>query len=117
MLGSRALVGVSTHSVKQVRIAEVSSPSYIAVGPMFETATKPQDAVPGPELVTQASESTSLPLVPIGGIGEGNADRVLAAGATCLCVCSAVIGNRDPALVAHRLRRIVADHMSTRSGV
>ena len=94
-------------------IAEASSPSYIAVGPMFKTATKPQDDIPGPEFFTRARESTSLPLVPIGGIDEGNADRVLAAGATCLCACSAVIGNPDPAAAAHRLRRLVDEQLST----
>jgi len=96
VLGSDAIVGKSTHTESQVSAAIDEGPDYIAVGPMFPTSTKPQDHVAGPQTLALARARTGVPLVAIGGITPENASPVLAAGATCLCVCSSVIGADEP---------------------
>lgn len=101
------LVGVSTHNLEQICDAIRAAPDYIAVGPMFPTATKPQQQIPGPSLLTTAAERTSLPLVAIGGISEQNVSQVLAAARCCVCVCSAVIAATDPEAAARRLRQVI----------
>lgn len=105
IVGPGMLVGLSTHTLEQVRLAAEVSPDYIAVGPMFASTTKPRADVAGVELLGQAVKMTSLPVVAIGGIDASNAGRVVDAGGRCLCVCSAVIGARDPAVVATEIRR------------
>ncbi len=53
-------VGVSTHNLKQLREAESTSADYIAVGPIFPTATKENpDPVVGLELLRAARRLTS----------------------------------------------------------
>ena len=104
---SGCLVGVSTHDVEEVEAAAGEAPDYIAVGPMFATATKPQDHVAGPRTLAAARRLTSSPLVAIGGIDGGNAAEVLSAGADCLCVCTSVIAQADVAKAAERLRAVI----------
>ena len=65
VLPPTALVGVSTHTIPQVQAAAADVPDYVAVGPMFDTATKPQSHIAGPKTLADARRETSLPLVAI----------------------------------------------------
>lgn len=92
LLGSRALVGQSTHSPVQVEVACRQPVSYVAIGPVFTTTTKPS---PDPEVgLSGVSEAASLcaeadlAVVAIGGITLERAPDVLAAGATSVAVIS-----------------------------
>jgi thiamine-phosphate pyrophosphorylase len=89
--GTEFLVGVSTHTEEQVRVADVSCADYVAVGPVFATGTK-VDAEPviGLEGVRWARALTKKPIVGIGGITRGNAKSVIDAGADSVAVISAL---------------------------
>jgi thiamine-phosphate pyrophosphorylase len=104
---SSCLIGVSTHTIEQVEAAVTEAPDYVAVGPMFQTPTKPQDHIAGPRLLTETRDLTSLPLVAIGGIEEHNVAEVIAAGANCVCVCSSVISQADVTAAASRLNAVI----------
>ncbi len=93
--GGTVLVGKSTHTLEQFEAALAEEPDYLAVGPMFDSATKPQAHIAGLETLAAARSRTDLPLVAIGGITAENAGRVKAAGASCLAACAAVIGADD----------------------
>ncbi len=101
--GGAALVGRSTHTVAQLTAALDEEPDYVAVGPMYQSITKPQDQIAGPATLAAARERTPLPLVAIGGITAQNARAVWAAGADCLAVCGEVIGSADPAAAVRAL--------------
>jgi thiamine-phosphate pyrophosphorylase len=107
ILPSTMIVGVSTHTPEQLTAAAEVVPDYIAVGPIFPTATKPQDYIAGPQALAAARRSTSLPLVAVGGIDAENAREVLSAGHCCLCVCRSVISQPDVANAAARLRAVI----------
>lgn len=104
ILPSHMLVGVSTHSMDQVRDAAASAPDYIAIGPMFPTATKPQSQIAGPRMLTTAHEHTSLPLVAIGGINETNLPAVVGAAPCAVCICTAITSSQDVRLAASTIR-------------
>ncbi len=106
-LPSTMLVGVSTHTPQQLATACEATPDYIAVGPMFDTPTKPQDFIAGPEALAAAAAKTSVPLVAVGGIDADNASEALSAANCCLCVCSSVISQVDVTAAAKRLRAII----------
>jgi thiamine-phosphate pyrophosphorylase len=93
--GGNVLVGKSTHTLEQLAAAATEEPDYIAVGPMFPSPTKPQGRVVGPQTLAEAAKRTRIPLVGIGGITPGNAAAIIQASASCVCVCSAVIGADD----------------------
>jgi thiamine-phosphate pyrophosphorylase len=82
-----AIVGVSTHDEKQVRVAVESQPDYVAVGPVFATVSKANpEPVVGLELVRRARALTDRPIVAIGGITPANARSVIEAGADAVAV-------------------------------
>lgn len=114
VLPSACMVGVSTHSIEQVEAAALTVPDYIAVGPMFETPTKPQGHLAGPGALARARQRTSLPLVAIGGINERNVSEVITAADCCICVCSAVIARREVADATSRLKNSMMDSAAIR---
>jgi thiamine-phosphate pyrophosphorylase len=89
VVGVERLVGVSTHSDEQVRVADGSGADYVAVGPVFATGTK-VDAEPviGLDGVRRARVLTGKPIVAIGGITRDNARSVIEAGADSVAVIS-----------------------------
>ncbi|MCU1321631.1 MAG: thiamine monophosphate synthase [Acidobacteriaceae bacterium] len=89
VVGSDRWIGVSTHRDEQVRLADLSSADYVAVGPVFATGTK-LDAEPvvGLEGIRQARSLTTKPIVAIGGITRQNARSVLDAGADSVAIIS-----------------------------
>ena len=93
VLGSDSIIGLSTHTIEQARAALADPPDYLAIGPMFPSATKPQGRIAGPRTLSAVRQLTSLPLVAIGGITADNAAELRAADT--LAVCSAVIGAED----------------------
>jgi thiamine-phosphate pyrophosphorylase len=100
--GKTTIVGLSTHTPAQVdEAAAAAAVDYIAVGPVFTTATKDTgyDAR-GLELVRYAS-AKGKPVVAIGGITLGTAAEVLAAGAASVAVISDLVSDPDP---QHRVR-------------
>ncbi len=99
IVGDEALVGLSTHTGEQVRHALDLPVSYVAVGPVYGTATKTTGYEPvGLALVEEARRAIGarrVGLVAIGGITLDRAPEVLAAGADSVCVVSDLL-NGEP---------------------
>jgi thiamine-phosphate pyrophosphorylase len=98
--GPSAIVGLSTHTVEQVDRAVLEPVGYVAVGPVFATATKATgyDRI-GLEMVGDAAARTGAhqrPLVAIGGITLENARAVLDAGATSVAVIRDLLAGGGP---------------------
>jgi thiamine-phosphate pyrophosphorylase len=82
-------LGVSTHNPEQIEEADKTSADYIAIGPVFSTASKANpDPVVSLEGVRQARALTRKPLVAIGGINRANCRSVIEAGADSVAVIS-----------------------------
>jgi thiamine-phosphate pyrophosphorylase len=112
LLGARAVVGFSTHSVEQAVEAARLPLSYVAVGPVFDTASKqnPEPAV-GLEGVRRVRAAVGpVPLVAIGGITRENARSVLEAGADSLAVIGALVSSSaDPSSITLRTREFLLE--------
>ena len=106
VIGDTLWLGVSTHNPEQIREADRTSADYIAVGPVFGTASKANpDPVIGLEGVRRARELTRKPLVAIGGITRENCRSVIEAGADSVAVISDLI--REPGKSAEAFLRIL----------
>ncbi|HVS74025.1 MAG TPA: thiamine phosphate synthase [Candidatus Acidoferrales bacterium] len=109
VLGPGKWVGVSTHSLEQVRRAAESTADYIAVGPIFPTTTKANpDAVVGTALIREARGVTEKPVVAIGGITLETAPQALAAGADSLVVISDIWRAPDPRARIEQYQKLLA---------
>lgn len=98
IVGKGYWVGVSTHNIEQFREASTTSADYIAVGPIFATASKQNpDPVVGLELLREVRKLTVKPIVAIGGITLETAGDVYLAGADSVAVIRDLICARDPA--------------------
>jgi thiamine-phosphate pyrophosphorylase len=94
MLGPGMVIGVSTHSEEQLLDAADGPADYVAIGPVYATASKlVPDPVVGLEGVRTARAMMTKPLVAIGGINRFNCAAVIAAGADSVAVISDLIPN------------------------
>lgn len=105
LLRPGAIVGRSTHSARQAKAAVNEGADYVGVGPVFQTDTKDAGPPVGPELVKAIVEEVSLPVVAVGGITAENAAEVVAAGAHCLAVSSALCAAADPKAAAQEIKK------------
>jgi thiamine-phosphate pyrophosphorylase len=96
ILGPDAIIGLSTHSQKQIEAAAGQPVDYISVGPIWETPTKEGRPATGLELVRAASQVAPVPWFAIGGIDTGNVGEVVSAGAERLCVVRAIRDAEHP---------------------
>jgi thiamine-phosphate pyrophosphorylase len=106
ILGPRALIGVSTHTIEQARQAVLDGANYIGVGPTFPSTTKDFALFPGLDLVRAVAAEICLPAFAIGGITLENLPAVLATGIRRVAVSGAIIDDKNPAAAA---QKFVAD--------
>jgi thiamine-phosphate pyrophosphorylase len=92
LLPQDKILGCSTTSLRQALQAQTEGADYIAVGSIYATSSKASAIVVGLETLRQIREATSLPIVAIGGINEGNVTHVIEAGANSVAVIGAALG-------------------------
>jgi thiamine-phosphate pyrophosphorylase len=90
------IIGCSVADVPQAVAAEADGADYIAVGAIYPTQSREETEVVGLEMVKAVRQQTSLPLVAIGGINPENMEAVLAAGADCVAMISAIMQAESP---------------------
>jgi thiamine-phosphate pyrophosphorylase len=86
------ILGVSAHSVEEVKSALENGADYLGLGPIFPTSTKEDaKAVQGTSLIEELREKGyDIPIVGIGGIKVENARSVIKAGADGVSVITAI---------------------------
>ncbi|HVT95216.1 MAG TPA: thiamine phosphate synthase [Bryobacteraceae bacterium] len=93
LCGPTPPIGFSTHNEAQLMASAEEPIDYVALGPLFSTATKENpDPVVGLAEFQRLRKLTAGPMVAIGGITRERAASALAAGADSL----AVIGDLFP---------------------
>lgn len=109
------IIGVSVGNAEEARIAERNGATYVALSPIFDTASK-DDAGHGHGLETlrEIRGAVSIPVVAIGGINKTNTPEIIKAGADGVAVISAVVSQPDVTAAAKELRDIVIGSMSQR---
>jgi len=101
------IIGKSTHSLEQLRSACEEHPTYVSLGPVFATPTKPTAEPVGLDYVRQGAEmlaDTGIAHVAIGGITLDNIKEVLNAGTKAIAVCSAATQVEDPTAACRALK-------------
>lgn len=81
-------LGISTHSIEQVRKAEDIGAAYVTYGNVFATDCKKDVPPRGLASLAEITAQTELPVYAIGGIHIENVRSALAAGAKGVCIMS-----------------------------
>jgi thiamine-phosphate pyrophosphorylase len=108
---SPLILGKSTHSPAQLTAAVAELPTYVSLGPIFPTPTKPDTKPVTLDYLKQALpilSDTGIHHVAIGGITADNIDSVLNAGAKTIAVSSAVTNSPDPMAACKKLKEKIA---------
>ena len=72
-LGAKAIIGVSCYNEFERAVAAASEGAdYVAFGRFFPSQSKPDPVAADPELLRQAGQRLSMPVVAIGGITPEN---------------------------------------------
>ena len=100
LLGPRAIIGKSCHSLKQALNAEKEGADYVSIGPIFKTPTKPSYRAVGLGLLREARRRLRVPIVAIGGINKDNIALISKAKVKTAAVVRAVCksGNVEKAI-------------------
>jgi len=105
------IIGVSVGSVDEAKRAAENGADYIAVSPVFDTASKSDaGAGHGLETVKEIREAVkNIPLIGIGGLNESNAVSAVSAGLDGVAVISAVVSAENITAAAKKLRKIIEE--------
>ncbi len=83
------LIGVSCHTVAEVRAAETEGADYVLFGPVFAPLSKPTDLPPrGLGGLAEAARAVTIPVLALGGITRENAGKCVLAGAAGIAAIS-----------------------------
>ncbi|HEX5223371.1 MAG TPA: thiamine phosphate synthase [Verrucomicrobiae bacterium] len=98
-------IGLSTHAPAQAERAIAAAADYVAIGPIYATGTKPTAKPVTLEYVRWAAANVKIPWFAIGGISAQTIDAVLDAGATRVCIVSAILNAPDVAKACAEFRK------------
>jgi len=86
------IIGVSTHSLRQVEQAVRQGADYIGFGPIFDTSTKKdRETIVGLGLLARLRDICPIPYVSIGGITKENLPSVINAGCNRVAIISDIL--------------------------
>lgn len=116
LLGRRALIGASFHSIAEVERATSTSPgsdlSYAHLAPIWDPNSKAATRPPlGPEALRRAA-AFDLPLLAQGGVDAQRAALAIRCGAAGIAVTGPLSRAQDPTAVAAELRQGLDQHSS-----
>lgn len=109
VLGPNALVGVSVQTVEQALAAERAGASYLGVGALFGTPTKPDAQLVTIEELRSICEAVSIPVVGIGGLNLRTMGALRNTGVDGAAVVSAVFAADDIEFATRQLRDTMKD--------
>lgn len=105
IMGSTAIVGVSTHSVDQACAAAAGGADYIGFGAIYSGGLKNVQNAHGLDDLRAVRAAVTLPIVAIGGITEATMPAVLAAGADAAAIITDVVRAED---ISAKVRALIA---------
>ncbi len=98
LVGAHCLIGISTHSVDEVRRANHDGADYVVFGPIFDTPSKQLFGPPvGLDALTDVCRQSTIPVFAIGGMTSVRVRDVRRAGAYGVAVIGAIFAHDDVA--------------------
>jgi thiamine-phosphate pyrophosphorylase len=109
-LPPNGIIGVSCYNDLERAIeAEKAGADYVAFGSFYPSPTKPDAIKAEADLIRQAKQQLTIPVVAIGGITADNGAPLVEAGADMLAVISDVFGQADILGAAEKISKLFED--------
>lgn len=98
LVGAHRFVGLSTHSIDEVRQANQDGADYVVFGPVFDTPSKRPFGPPvGLDALRDVCRQSTIPVFAIGGMTSARVRDVRRAGAHGVAVIGAILARDDVA--------------------
>ena len=92
----KLLIGVSTHSLKEAKVAEKAGADFITFGPVYRTPSKLKYGKPiGINTLKKVSRAMKIPVFAIGGVKSHRVREVRKAGAYGIAMISEIFGAKN----------------------
>jgi thiamine-phosphate pyrophosphorylase len=109
VIGTRGMIGASTHSVEEALEAEEGGADFITFGPLYHTPSKLIYGEPvGIEALRRLKGRVSLPVFGIGGIQREMVQEVIDAGAHGIALIRGILGDTDIQGAAESYMKLLA---------
>ncbi|MCQ2330738.1 MAG: thiamine phosphate synthase [Paludibacteraceae bacterium] len=109
LLGPDAIIGLSIEHIDQVASANTMPVDYVAVSPIFATATKSDISTPlGLNGGSTVVERSVKPVIGIGGINHNTVAQAMQCGLKGVAVVSDIMAAANPEQSARELREIIS---------
>ena len=97
ILGSKSLIGVSTHSKSEIETAQDQGADFVTYGPVYFTPSKAAYGDPvGIESLRKACLASKVPIYALGGIKANNMQKTLQTGIHGIAMISALLADPAP---------------------
>lgn len=117
VLGDRAIIGATAHSLEEAVAADRSSADYLGFGHVFPTSSKAKATPPvGIDGLARVCAAVTIPVLAIGGITSARVPDVMRAGAWGVAVIAEVCRADDPRAATERMRRAADAFVSGLAG-
>tara|TARA_Y100001968_G_scaffold298734_1_gene308819 strand:+ start:81 stop:1127 length:1047 start_codon:yes stop_codon:yes gene_type:complete len=94
-LGPDKIIGMSTHSLEQIKESEKYNCDYIGVGPIYRSKTKLGAQANGIKLAKDALKNYTKPWFAIGGIDTKNIQELKSIGSKKFAIADAIMSSKD----------------------
>jgi thiamine-phosphate pyrophosphorylase len=103
----KGIIGATGYTPELAGLAQNNDADYIGCGPVFPTKTKKlKREVIGIEGYISVKNTVEIPVIPIGGINQENADQIKGF-AEIVAVSSAINLSKNPVKVAREIKEII----------
>ncbi len=112
LLGTKRIIGCSTHSLTQAQAACAAGADFIVYGPIWHTPSKQSFGPPlGPDALAVAASATNTksPIFAIGGLTPQTAPIARKNGAHGIAAIRSIIATPNPATAATQLFAAIGD--------
>lgn len=100
------ILGVSCHSLEELRIAEKHNTNYITFGHVFNTNCKKDLSPRGLNFLEKICKNSNLPVYALGGITSQNCKSVIKAGSAGIAIMSSAMEVENPGVLIKEFRKI-----------
>ena len=107
ILSEEMVLGASTHTLEEVRVANAMGADYLTFGPVFDTPSKAGlISTTGLAPITELKRVTTLPIFALGGVKRANLPEVLAGGFDGAAAIGEIMAAERPGQVVTEMRAI-----------
>lgn len=111
ILGSKCLIGASTHSIAEIDLASQQGADFVTYGPIYFTPSKAAYGNPvGVQSLNDICINSTVPVYALGGIREENAPDTLKSGVYGIATISALLAAPSPTRAYQNFSKIISYH-------